>query len=514
MKQKHSGHHSGGISARILRTGMFALAGLAGACGGGGGGSSDDSSTAAVSSNSTTQSTSSSSSSSSSTSFGTYLKAFSADSPWNSRPVDPVLGTDTVPTDDSGYKPSIGGGIYSTMFALASASDAAVTIYPLNTTINMVYGTATSVTIPHWPEDAIPASGSDGHLDVYDPTTGIIHSFWKLQKATSGEHVGEYVTAQYNWTRIDGRGWGNPALYYQGARATGVPPVGGLIRTHEIDDGDSMYRHALAMSLTYSGLAASPAFVFPATSADSDASSTNTGAIPEGSLLMLPESFDESQITSDKLLKVVRTLKTYGARVVDRNVGTPFAIYVESITDTYALCADYADFSGTWSNTCSSELHTVRAGLRPVESESGWIDGNGNQMDSLSTKLRMVAGRGSVKSSNLTSVAYDYINDRINVVAGANGTNTAVIEDYPNSSLTTPKWTAGKTYVFSVTSSSTAIQATLSLFTSSGSVATTSITNGQSATITAPDGVWSFAHINLSVADNESGWIHVTAVEQ
>lgn len=400
------------------------------------------------------------------------------------------------------------------MFAEASASDSSRTIYPLGDSINMVYSTASSVTIPHWPDSAIPASGSDGHLDIYDPVTGIIHSFWKLQKATSGTYAGEYVTSQYNWTRIEGRGWGDPALYYQGARAVGVPPVGGIIRTHEFDDGDTMYRHALAMSLTYSGLSKTTPYVFPATSADSDATSTNSGSIPEGALLMLPEGFDESQITSAKLLKIVRTLKTYGARVVDRNVGTPFVIYAEGITDAYALCASYSDFTGSWSNTCARELHLVRAGLHPLASSSGWLDGDGNYISALSTKLRMVAGRGSVKSSNLTSVAYDYPNDRINVVAGANGTNVAVIEDYPNNTLTTPKWTAGKTYVFSVTSSSSDIRATLSLWSSAGATTTTKITGGQSTTVTAPTGVWSFAHVSVYVADNVSGWIHVTAVEQ
>lgn len=505
MEKMHD--HAGFKRIGLTLSGVFALAGMLAACGGGTSSSDSSSSSATTNLNS--------SSSSSSSGFGTYLKAFSADSPWNSRPVDPVLGADSVPADASGYKPSIGGGKYSTMFALASASDAAETIYPLNTTINMVYSTATSVTVPHWPASAIPAAGSDGHLDIYDPTTGIIHSFWKLQKATSGTYSGKYVTAQYNWTRIDGRGWGNPALYYQGARATGVPPVGGLIRTHEIDDGDTIYRHALAMSLTYSGLAASPAFVFPATSADSDASATNTGAIPEGALLMLPASFDESQITSAKLLKIVRTLKVYGARVVDRNVGTPFAIYVEGITDTFGLCSDYADFSNSWSNTCAKELQIVRAGLHPLASQTGWLDGNGNSMTALTTKLRMVAGRGSVQSSNMTSVAYDYINDRINVVAGATGNNVAVIQDYPNSTLTTPRWTSGKTYVFSVTSSSTAIQASIVLFSGSTSAVTsTKITNGQSTTITAPADCWSYADIKVFAADNTSGWIHVEAVEQ
>jgi hypothetical protein len=480
--------------------GMLALGALLASCGGGGGGGEAGGGDAA----------------SASSGFGTYLKPFAADSPWNSRPIDPVLGSETVPVDKSGYRPIIAGGPYSTMFALASSADAPRTVYAADgATLNLVYGTAGSVTIPHWPSSATPASGGDGHLDIYDPETGIIHSFWKLTKLSSGSHAGEWTTTLYNWTRIGGRGWGDPALFYQGARATGVPTMGGIIRTHEVDDGDTLYRHVLAMSLTYSGLSANPSFVFPATAADSDGGNpkVNTGSIPEGALLMLPASFDESQISSAKLLKVVRTLKTYGARVVDRNVGTPFSIYVEGVTDSFNLCPAYSDYANKWSIQCSRELDLIRAALHPLTAHSGWITGDGKTLAELPQKLRMVAGRGSLVSSTLVSCQYNVLKDRIDVVAGATGANTANIQERITAGIT-PQWTAGKTYLFSVESSSPDIKASLSLINSSGSVDTAAISGGQSARITAPDGVWSFAGIKLSVADRVSGWIRVNAVEQ
>jgi hypothetical protein len=475
------------------------------ACGGGGSSSGSDSGSASASDTS-------GGSTSTSSGFGTYDKPFTADSPWNSYPVDPVLGDATIPTDS--YFPRIAGGSYSSMFAEASSSDDARTIYAVDgSSINLVYGTTDSVTLPHWPSSATPASGSDGHLDIYDPTTGIIHSFWKLTLATSGTHAGEYTATQYTWTKIDGRGWGDPARYYQGARATGVPTVAGMIRTSEVDDGDTMYRHALAMSLTYSGLSASPTFQFPATAADSDAASTNTGSIPEGALVMLPSSFDESQITNAKLLKVVKTLKTYGARVVDRNTGTPFVIYVEGVTDTYGLCASYSDYTNSWSNTCGNELQLVRAALRPLSSQSGWVDGNGSSFTAFSTKLRMVAGRGSVYKSNLTTCAYDAINDRVTVVSGANGTNTCVLQETLPSGVT-PVWTKGKSYNFTVTASSDDIKASLSVLATDGTASTSSVGNGETGTVTLPYDPWSISRITISVPDNTTGWVHVSAVEQ
>lgn len=45
---------------------------------------------------------------------------------------------------------------------------------------------------------------------------------------------------------------------------------------------------------------------------------------------MLPPTFDVSAITIPMLKKIVATLRKYGAYVVDRNVKTGFAIYVEN----------------------------------------------------------------------------------------------------------------------------------------------------------------------------------------
>ena len=67
-------------------------------------------------------------------------------------------------------------------------------------------------------------------------------------------------------------------------------------------------------------------YVFPATAADGNAATTNTGRIPEGALMMLPYNFDVSQIANPAVRKVAQTLKVYGAYVVDRNVGVPFTI--------------------------------------------------------------------------------------------------------------------------------------------------------------------------------------------
>lgn len=298
--------------------------------------------------------------------FGTYYQPFAANSLWNARPVNPVFGTAVVPK--SSYFPSISAGIYSTGVFLAKRTDPAVTVTSVSGggVADPDIGGYRTVTIPHFPADVIPASGGDGHADIVDQETGIIHSFWQLRKKADGK----WTATLYSWSPLNGKGFGDPAHYYQGARAVGVASTAGLLRTHEINDGQPIYNHALAMSMTYNSLSKSPTYIFPATSADSDAARANYGAIPQGALMMLPPTFDTSKIANKDLKKVADTLKVYGAYVVDRNDGTPFALYAE-------IGSGYNLMPKGWDNTIASQLDQIRAGLRQVTSASQWLDGNG-----------------------------------------------------------------------------------------------------------------------------------------
>jgi len=315
--------------------------------------------------------------------WGTFLKPFAADSLWNSRPVSPTFSDDVIPTSD--YYPLITNSSYSTGIFLASPNDPPVTVTgPTGSnSIKIVDEEAFhDITIPHWPAATKPAPGGDAHADIADPTTGIIHSFWGL-----AQQDGKWTARLYAWTRLDGRGWPDPAHYYQGARATGIPAAAGLIRTHEAAAKPDFYPHALAMSLTFNALAANPAYVFPSTSADAHAAKLNTGNIPEGALMMLPPSFDTSKITNDELRRIAETLKRYGAYVVDANRGTPFAIYAE-------IGSTANPAPNGWNATVGNELQTIRAALRRVTGTSGWIDGNGKSFTP-NQNLNLLSMRGA-----------------------------------------------------------------------------------------------------------------------
>ncbi|WP_246262385.1 Atrophin-1 multi-domain protein [Aromatoleum evansii] len=314
--------------------------------------------------------------------WGSYETPFAATSPWNSRPVNPTFGEFVIPKSD--YYPSIAEGAWSTGVFLAGSEDPPVTVVGLPNSKGVWdpdAGVHRTVAIPRWPAGVIPASAADGHADIVDPLAGVIHSFYKLRQSE-----GQWMAAQYAWTRLDGRGWGDPAHYFQGARAAAVPTSGGLVRKHEIDDGRPLYRHALAMSLTYNALSANPTYVFPATSADRDAATTNTGQIPEGALVMLPPAFDLDSIKTTAVRKVAETLKTYGAYVVDRNRGTPYVIYVEN-------GSGFNLHRGGWNTVAAADLERIRQGLRQVVAVDGWVDGDDRSVEP-ERNLNLLSMRG------------------------------------------------------------------------------------------------------------------------
>ena len=296
-----------------------------------------------------------------------YLQPFAKDSLWNSKPQNPVFSDFIIPTSD--YFPSIHNGQYSTGCFLATESDPPMKVKGTKGQIGVFDADAETkdpeITLPHWPADLTAASGGDGHADIFDIPNGIIHSFWQLKKVD-----GEWRATHHGWMPMQGTGWADAAHYHQGARATGIPACAGIIRKHEIENGQPYYLHALAISLTHNSLSANPPYVFPATISDRFVDK-NIGPISEGSLLMLPPGFDVNTIKTPEIKKIAKTLQIYGAYVVDENYGTPYVIYVER-------GGNLDVHKGLWNNTAAEELHYLRKNLRKVVQTSGYKDADGN----------------------------------------------------------------------------------------------------------------------------------------
>lgn len=446
--------------------------------------------------------------------FGTFKRPFTADSPWNIRPIGPVFGSFAPPLEVSKYYGAVEGGKYSTTAFLATAEDPPMVVslvkWSNGNTDPDAREDPTSVTIPRWPAATTASASSDGHAEIVDPVTGKIHSFWQLRKVD-----GKWVAAMHAWTELNGRGWGDPSHLYQGARATGVSTIGGLIRAHEVDDGQSLYQHALAMSMSKMGLAASPAYIYPATSADYKADEDNRGQIPEGALMMLPPEFVLNN-PNPLLQKVVNTLKTYGARVVDRNTDTPFVIYVEN-------GARWPLYSGNTTPVYQS-MEQIRAALRQVISASSYVDGNGNPTTAnVPGNFNILSMRGPwqvVRPTGAKPAPFNTFSQSIEfpssptVVEQSNGNSTGISGGNPLSGgLTWGRPEAGATY--KVTAIGTGGARLKVQLWKGGTVVSDSgyLANGQSALVTWPtSGGW--VTVSALSAANQAGSIRGTMIKQ
>ena len=401
--------------------------------------------------------------------WGTYLKPFAANSMWNSRPVNPVLADYVLPKTE--YYPAVGEGAYSTGVFLASGNDGSETI---SDTWSPDDEARRSITIPHWPKGVIPAAGTDGHADIVDPILGVIHSFWRLRKVGPA-----WAAEQYAWTPLAGSGWGDPAHYFQGARAAGVASAGGLIRRHELHDGDILYRHALAASLDNSAFR--HGYVFPATSEDANGETTYAGRVPMGALMMLPADFDVNKIHTPHLKKIAETLKVYGARVVDRNHQTRFTIVAEN--------GSGLNLHGHgWNAVAAQDLELLADNLRMMIGNSGYIDGNG-QLFFPDRNLNRLSMRGPwelVQGDRIGS--FDTWRQAL---VFPNADSEIVQAHYGRKWSTLPSWArpeAGHAYRFSVTASGGA-KLRLELRDGNGTVvdATAFLGDGQSVSFIMPE---------------------------
>lgn len=305
-------------------------------------------------------------------SYGSFERPFAPDSYWNSTPVDPVLGSVAIP--NYAWFPVVAGGDYSSSVYNAQLSDPPMTV-TANDSDSYESG---PIIIPHWPANVTPAQGTDGHADIVDMSTGFIHSFWILRKdATSGK----WTANSYSKTKVKASGFGDPAHSQAGARAAGVVTMAGMIRTHEIDDGEPMYKHALALSLdgdTFKkNVNGKQSFEFPATAEDNNSMTkyTKVDGFAMGSLLMLPKTFNVASLKLPRLQKVARTLMNYGAYVVDQNTDTPFVIYVQNNSNY----SNNPGFMGSWDGDAANDLRVIQNALRKVTSNAGYTDANGNK---------------------------------------------------------------------------------------------------------------------------------------
>jgi hypothetical protein len=168
------------------------------------------------------------------------------------------------------------------------------------------------------PSDIDPDPRYDGWFTIVDAAGGIAYDLWRARREDDDSISYHYMK---KWS-LDGPGYQEPGSV--GARGSGLPLFGGLIRPGELEAG--LIEHALAISVPGP---ASGTYVQPASSTDGNG---DADAVPEGARIRLkadvvPERPRDPR--TGKLLKftaqqrrmadaIVLALRTYGAIVVDR----------------------------------------------------------------------------------------------------------------------------------------------------------------------------------------------------
>ncbi|HEX4753917.1 MAG TPA: hypothetical protein VH268_13555 [Solirubrobacterales bacterium] len=181
---------------------------------------------------------------------------------------------------------------------------------------------AAMATVPV-PIAAQPASGSDGHLVIYRPSTDEMWEFW-VMRVEGGGWVAAYGGAIRNVSA-------NPGYYDQnawpgaepdwGATASSLPLAAGLMRIPELEAGH--IDHALALAIPEP----SPEHVWPAQR--SDGGNDAPSAIPEGTIFRLPADLDVASLHLPRLTEVM-ALAAQRHGVIVRDTSGCVCFYAEA----------------------------------------------------------------------------------------------------------------------------------------------------------------------------------------
>lgn len=315
---------------------------------------------------------------------GTFERPYNSQSLWNARPIAPELGAARIPAvNNKAYLEQ--SKEWGSRLFLATAADGPIVVQGRDNPAGVWVADELqnrNVVIPHFPKDIVPASGSDGHCEIFDEATGFIHSFYRLildpdQKV--------WRAAKYTACSVVGTGWGSPERP-DGPRASGTPSSSGILRTHEV--GSDIVPHALAVVAHANVFKSGP--IFPATMEDRNGFEGYSGSFPIGTLFMLPPDFEADRLNWPHARTIARTLKVFGARLIDSTIGT-FGFAGEIGSDWSQYVGKY----NLWHPSWAEDLAKIRDSLRPLVSASRWLDADGNEFTPLSwEQMNLLSMRG------------------------------------------------------------------------------------------------------------------------
>jgi hypothetical protein len=163
------------------------------------------------------------------------------------------------------------------------------------------------------PKDARPASGTDHHMVIWQPSRDRMWELWVAERRHGRWHTqwgGAMKHVSRNPGYFSSRAW-QGAKHYWGATATSLPLLGGLIRINEARTG--RIDHALALSLPE---IRQGQYALPARRTDGNAPGPD--AIPEGARFRLDPRLDIDALGLPPLTAAMaRAAQTHGIIIRD-----------------------------------------------------------------------------------------------------------------------------------------------------------------------------------------------------
>ncbi|HTA15571.1 MAG TPA: hypothetical protein VK781_12015 [Solirubrobacteraceae bacterium] len=163
------------------------------------------------------------------------------------------------------------------------------------------------------PSNAHPATGSDGELVVWQPSTGRLWEFWRLTHGPEGWRAswgGAIQNESANSGAYGADAWPGAESWW-GASASSLSLAGGLITLEDLKRGQIDHALALAVPNVRAGVYASPA-------RRSDGKSSNPLSLPEGAHLRLNPSLDLQALHLPRLtMMIAQAAQRYGIYVRD-----------------------------------------------------------------------------------------------------------------------------------------------------------------------------------------------------
>ena len=170
------------------------------------------------------------------------------------------------------------------------------------------------------PADAAPSQGSDAQLTVWQPSTNTMWEFWKLHRVHGAWHA-RWGGKMDDLSQSPGYFTHDATTNDWGATATGLPLLGGLITTADLQRG--RIDHALAISLVET---APRYYVWPAQRTDGYVFTSGVAQIPEGTRFRLKPSMNIAGLHLPRLVRMIaEAAQRYG--IIVRDKGGSVSLY-------------------------------------------------------------------------------------------------------------------------------------------------------------------------------------------